>query len=75
MVWFGDTDKDWMGAECFILGGAWGETAQGRSGQKGWAREEREDRRVVTQTHRGPGVMVRGDVSVIIKQMGDIRIA
>ena len=36
---------------------------------------EGEDRRVVTQTHRGPGGMVRGDVSVIIKQMGDIRIA
>ena len=73
MVWFGDTDKDWMGAGCFILGGAWGETALDQSGQKGWA--EREDRRVVTQTHRGPGGMVRDVASVIIKQMGDIRIA
>ena len=36
---------------------------------------EKIHRRVVTQTHRGPGGMVRGGVSVIKKQMGDIRIA
>ena len=74
MVWFGGTDKDWLGAECFIPGGARGDT--GRSGQKGWARErEREERRgggwsLVTLAHRAPGQMVKK-----IKMMGHIRIA
>ena len=75
MVWFGDTDKDWLGAGCFIPGGAWGETAQAGAARK-VGRGRRAEQRVVTGHTDTSGTQVSwsGGMSVIIKLIDDIRI-